>query len=105
MKLSEKGRVLISSIRARFGRFEDGSSITRISREEYLYKKADGHTASVYVFIILNDEVISRSLEISSVEKWVEPNRDEPISTQEQREIIEKFRRYFRAFHEEMNAQ
>lgn len=101
----EKLQSLISILRARFGRFGDGSSIVRISREEYLYKRADGHAANVYVFIILGDRTIGRSLDKASIEKWIEPAGGEPISIEEQREIVEKFKRYFRAYGENMEAE
>lgn len=87
---------MFKKLRIRFGMFDDGSRIKPISREEFAYRKSDGHSVIVYVFWVTgNEEDIDRVLVQSTINHWIEPDSKEIISITEQEEIIKKFSDYF----------
>ncbi len=95
-----------ATLRARFGRFEDGSVIKQISREEFVYQKPDGHSVVVYVFRVSEPGgEVDRVLQMSSIVKWSQPDKSERISELDQRDIVLKFERHFRAYREVMQAE
>lgn len=93
-------------ILTRFGKFEKGVSIRKVSREEYEYRRPVGYSVLVYVFWVSGKQRdIDRVLVKSTLARWSEPDKTEPISQEEQAEIISKFRRYFSSYGEIMDVE
>lgn len=94
---------MFKNLLKRFGIFDKGTRIKQISREEFVYKKLDGHSVIVYVFWVTGREGdIDRVLLQSTIKHWVKPNNKEVISDSDQKDIIENFSDYFGASGEVM---
>ena len=94
---------MFDNLRIRFGKFHDGSTISRLSREEYLYAKPDGHCATVYIFLIVaKSREADRVLAMESLKRWSKPDSSEVIAEDDRKDLIDKFHRYFRVRGESM---
>jgi hypothetical protein len=74
--------------------FSDGSSISFVSKEEFLFKTRDGRSVLVYAFISGTPSEFERVIVMDSIKYWTDTNKQTAITENEQSEILARFAEY-----------
>jgi hypothetical protein len=74
-------------------RFVDGSEISSVDRDDFVFRRSDGAHVSVHAFVNGPSLPYSRVLDLWRLDRWV-GGTGRPVTDEEKMEILKKFSRY-----------
>jgi hypothetical protein len=72
-------------------RIDDKSQLIRVGRDEYKYLEEE---RAVVVFIEMLSGAPNRLIHLSSIDQWIPPHKDQPITEEERQRIAKKIAKF-----------